>query len=113
MLWDVEESEGPGIYGAGLAQPLGDTAFLPRLRGPLVFKCVALAACDLCRLLSTSQSSAQISCRLDYKSAFGDLETCDVVVAEVSVWVNSARWTAASYSSYLSTLEGVDPLITA
>lgn len=38
MLWDVEESEGPGAYGGGLAEPLGDTAFLPLLRGPLVFQ---------------------------------------------------------------------------
>ncbi len=37
MLWDVEEKDGPGAYGEGLAAPLGVTAFLPQLQGPLVF----------------------------------------------------------------------------
>lgn len=39
MVWDVEEKEGPGPYGAGLAAPLGATAYLPQLKGPLIFRC--------------------------------------------------------------------------
>ena len=38
MLWDDVESAGPGEYGLGLAAPLGETAWLPELRGPIVFR---------------------------------------------------------------------------
>jgi hypothetical protein len=40
MLWDGVRAEGPGRYGEGLAAALGETAWLPDLRGPVVFRSV-------------------------------------------------------------------------
>lgn len=38
MVWDNVPSAGPGPYGLGLASALGETQWLPNIKGPVVFR---------------------------------------------------------------------------
>ena len=37
MIWDQARETGPGPYGEGLAAALGETSWLPEVRGPITF----------------------------------------------------------------------------
>ena len=38
MIWDQARKDGPGAYGEGLAEPLGEMRWLADMRGPVTFR---------------------------------------------------------------------------